>query len=452
MTIFVLTSLIFFIFYIRYQWHIVHVASPNLVVERENFSNIESNNNKSGATIPKLLIPPSGFQETPMEKVEDKEKEKLDDSEWLKSFIQSSKSSSNTLNISGKQEAANQAPPPPVGGKSRQNSITSSPTNSDSAKLPYPISTGPKFYKTEGRGSTPVDDVSQSSIPRPYGVSVPAGVQNNSSSRPILPRRPSFTDGSVGGGSLVSRLSATEIFADDEKSETQSLVSLESYDKQSRRPPISPGKSLIPKNKSNAPSLVECFSGSRSGDSVNSKSSNHSRSKSSLKSNQQPQTHESLKSKSSSGSLRMHKVDRFCGAALQGDLGTIQILFERYPDLIHKVNSGRCSVDNIDRIGPPICWAAYGGDVEVTRFLLYLGAKIEDLDEFEWSPIMLAANLGHVGVVQMLLRKGADVERTSKKGLNAQKLALKKGHSRIVEMIARHKVVKQSTCVCDYYD
>ena len=67
--------------------------------------------------------------------------------------------------------------------------------------------------------------------------------------------------------------------------------------------------------------------------------------------------------------------------------------------------------DADDIIGPPLNWAAMCGQIEMARFLLSKGAKVNAMiGGREATPLWTAAESGHPDMVRFLVSKGADIE------------------------------------------
>ena len=79
--------------------------------------------------------------------------------------------------------------------------------------------------------------------------------------------------------------------------------------------------------------------------------------------------------------------------------------------------------------------AAASGSLEVTLYLLSIGALPSVCDDEAFTPLISAASAGHVDVVRALINAGADVGATSGSGKSALHYAASKGHLGIVQML-----------------
>ena len=77
--------------------------------------------------------------------------------------------------------------------------------------------------------------------------------------------------------------------------------------------------------------------------------------------------------------------------------------------------------DNINKRGyslnTPLYSAVSGGEVDVVKFLLDKGAKVDIPDEDMWTPLHFASSCdGNIEIVRLLLKFGADVFRKTHGG------------------------------------
>ncbi len=125
-------------------------------------------------------------------------------------------------------------------------------------------------------------------------------------------------------------------------------------------------------------------------------------------------------------------------AAMAGKLAILQALV----DLGLNVNE---SHDRSDERNPfyepegPILQAAGLGDVEMVRWLLEHGAKINFVvnGKPRCLPLIHAATEGHFDVVKLLVEHGADIHSTWE-GLNAITQADKLGHKAVSDYLRSH--------------
>ncbi len=86
----------------------------------------------------------------------------------------------------------------------------------------------------------------------------------------------------------------------------------------------------------------------------------------------------------------------------EGEIGRLQAMLKNSPDLIN----GR--VGENERA--PLHEAAAKGNVQVARFLLSNGAKVNLKAKYDYTPLHLAAESGHKAMVEFLLEKGGQVD------------------------------------------
>ena len=80
-------------------------------------------------------------------------------------------------------------------------------------------------------------------------------------------------------------------------------------------------------------------------------------------------------------------------------------------------------------------WAAIGGQVESTRFLIERGADVNAVAQNGWTPIAYAASWGKAEVVEVLLRYGASLHFTNREGLCPLQAAVHNGHVDVVRLL-----------------
>jgi ankyrin repeat protein len=91
---------------------------------------------------------------------------------------------------------------------------------------------------------------------------------------------------------------------------------------------------------------------------------------------------------------------------------------------------------------PPLYTAAEAGQTNAVRLLLDNGAKVNQGDFINGTPLIVAAGNGYADVVQILLERGGDVCYRADGG-TAEEFAQKRGHSQIVELL---KAAKHEPC------
>lgn len=86
--------------------------------------------------------------------------------------------------------------------------------------------------------------------------------------------------------------------------------------------------------------------------------------------------------------------------------------------------------------GTPLIRAAMGGHRETVRFLLDSGAKVNATADY-YTPLMKAASKGHLCVVGLLVERDAklDVQRHKGRGQTALMLAAKHGHEKVCDLL-----------------
>lgn len=79
-------------------------------------------------------------------------------------------------------------------------------------------------------------------------------------------------------------------------------------------------------------------------------------------------------------------------------------------------------------------FAAQYGHLEVTEYLLDVGADLGRVAADELDPLLSAVDRGHEEVVALLVRRGADVRRRTRH-TNAVLLARERGHGQIERLL-----------------
>ena len=67
----------------------------------------------------------------------------------------------------------------------------------------------------------------------------------------------------------------------------------------------------------------------------------------------------------------------------------------------------------------PLAYAASSGQVEVVRYLIEVGAKVDAASANGTTPLMMAARGGHAATIDLLLAKGADINHRNENGASA---------------------------------
>ena len=100
------------------------------------------------------------------------------------------------------------------------------------------------------------------------------------------------------------------------------------------------------------------------------------------------------------------------------------------------LSNGLVDVNSIRTVGkPPLLGAAYGGHMEVIKFLLDKKAELEQLDDGGETALYMAACKGHVDVVKLLLNKGAKPNVVTKCRATPLYTAARNGHGCTVKVL-----------------
>jgi len=150
----------------------------------------------------------------------------------------------------------------------------------------------------------------------------------------------------------------------------------------------------------------------------------------------------------------------FCGNAVidAGDLKTLQILLDRQYDINFvgkatqtKARSVIMLAQTVCRLQrnpgtlmeyvangpsmPPLCHAAYHGNLGAVELLLSRGADVHQTNAYGRTALIFAAMRGHEGVADLLLRAGAATETADCWGLSAAAWADRRGYTRLAETL-----------------
>ena len=87
---------------------------------------------------------------------------------------------------------------------------------------------------------------------------------------------------------------------------------------------------------------------------------------------------------------------------------------------------------------PPLQFAVWAGDVEMTTLLLDHGAVIDAPDGRGLTPLHLAAWRGNLPLVKLLLAHGANVETGDKRTWTALHFAAWSGQTEVVSLLVQH--------------
>lgn len=117
----------------------------------------------------------------------------------------------------------------------------------------------------------------------------------------------------------------------------------------------------------------------------------------------------------------------FVKSAENGDLNEVKRLFGLNPDIINTKDREK------DTAIMKACRNC--NTVEVVSFLLENGAKINDRDTIDQTPLIIASQNGCTNIVRMLLGAGADIHHRNDQGENALISAAQEGHIDVVKVL-----------------
>lgn len=120
-------------------------------------------------------------------------------------------------------------------------------------------------------------------------------------------------------------------------------------------------------------------------------------------------------------------------SCLKGIFSSVKVLLEHGAD----VNSRSTFYEHT-----PLHYASQKGDVEIIKYLLDKGAKIDDVSHNEhcglnngWAAIHFAADLGHLEVMQLLVDRGASIDLKTTQGDTALVLSAENGRWDVVRYL-----------------
>ena len=96
------------------------------------------------------------------------------------------------------------------------------------------------------------------------------------------------------------------------------------------------------------------------------------------------------------------------------------------------------TTEKIVRTKADLIRAAQSNNVEVLEECLDHGMKVDERDEYGWTPLMTAACSGSIDAAEYLLARGADPNVRDKAKNSCRTLARKKGHHNVLEMISAY--------------
>eukprot|EP00468_Gymnochlora_sp_CCMP2014_P013570 CAMPEP_0167745776 /NCGR_PEP_ID=MMETSP0110_2-20121227/3341_1 /TAXON_ID=629695 /ORGANISM="Gymnochlora sp., Strain CCMP2014" /LENGTH=334 /DNA_ID=CAMNT_0007630459 /DNA_START=47 /DNA_END=1048 /DNA_ORIENTATION=+ len=119
---------------------------------------------------------------------------------------------------------------------------------------------------------------------------------------------------------------------------------------------------------------------------------------------------------------------RLQNAAMKGDLPTIKRMLKKKPWRVNEI-----------RRFAPLHAAARFNHVELTKFLLNEGARV-DIQMLDAStPLVLAAAEGHKEIVEILIANSADLNHVNYVGFDAYKAAIASGKHELAEFIDSYR-------------
>ncbi len=112
-------------------------------------------------------------------------------------------------------------------------------------------------------------------------------------------------------------------------------------------------------------------------------------------------------------------------------------LSKNFPPEIAALASKAKSINgSIDHTGGTLLhWGSRMGHMELVRFLLKEGARIDPHDEDGRTPLIEASFNGHAEIVDLLLKSGAEVDARTRYGRTALMNACGEGHTAVVELL-----------------
>ena len=97
------------------------------------------------------------------------------------------------------------------------------------------------------------------------------------------------------------------------------------------------------------------------------------------------------------------------------------------------------NVDAIHEEGMnPLHWAAFDDEVDVVKFLVSKGAKVNAKDDDGYTPLHYAIFGGSLEVVQFLISIGADIRAKNNKGMTPLHAAVRGGHREIAQFLVEN--------------
>ncbi|XP_053619760.1 fibronectin type 3 and ankyrin repeat domains 1 protein-like [Plodia interpunctella] len=117
----------------------------------------------------------------------------------------------------------------------------------------------------------------------------------------------------------------------------------------------------------------------------------------------------------------------FCMAVCCGYIKQVQSMLEERPELIGIVNPNNGFT--------PLAGAVKKGDLNTVKFLLSVGAEVEQRSDTGQTPLQLAVLAGDVAVAGLLIEHGADIKSRDRNQLRAEHYAVDSGNVAMLEFV-----------------
>lgn len=116
----------------------------------------------------------------------------------------------------------------------------------------------------------------------------------------------------------------------------------------------------------------------------------------------------------------------FLKAAENGNLNKIKQMCESMPEIIKTADKDEWTA---------LLYAARFGRLDVVKYLLDKGAKIDEMDVDRYTALHHAAAFGHKSTCEYLLKKGAKINARTKGAVTARRLAESNGHENVADFL-----------------
>jgi ankyrin repeat protein len=90
------------------------------------------------------------------------------------------------------------------------------------------------------------------------------------------------------------------------------------------------------------------------------------------------------------------------------------------------------------RLGKAMVMSISADDDKTVVELIKMGADVNFVDSFGWTPLLWAANYNHPEIVQILLKHGSFVDSADERGRRALVMASANGHKEVVRVLLEH--------------